>query len=141
MVCNTSRPTTIWSTAASASSISLTDGEREFRTWAAAISNRGRWSQAPIPTTTVAHSRFCSSRTLRMNELARLLILLVQNDRLRQALLASGMEVTRDELDRRIPQDAFLSDTVAPVFNDPNESVSFSFPQEIGEVDASYEPS
>ena len=67
-------------------------------------------------------------------------MLLATNDKLRSALLSSGLEMSRASLDVRQNRDAFWSTTVAPAFNDTTYSVQFGFGNQISEVDFSNIP-
>lgn len=62
-----------------------------------------------------------------VNEFARLIVLFSSNDCLRSALLQSGLERTREQIDTRVRRDAFWSTTVAPMFNNPRIRPQFDF--------------
>lgn len=60
---------------------------------------------------------------------------------LQHALLASGCELSREELDQRISRDAFRGNTVAPVYNDADVVVPFVFPIDTADVQCASAPS
>ena len=64
-----------------------------------------------------------------------LILLLANNDHLRSEMLASGQNLTRNELEQRVSRDAFWADIVAPVLNDKNVEFTGHSPNEVDEVD------
>jgi hypothetical protein len=74
------------------------------------------WRRAPSK----ASSIIASSSGPPLAEFARLLGILTNLPAVKTAIIDSGLERTRAQLDARIPRDSFWSTTVAPAFNDPS---------------------
>lgn len=138
-VCDFGVQTSLWETHSTESERTVTESEQMFHEWAAANSNRVRWIMAPEITPTF-NDEFSDSPTNSTNftihEFARLIILLSSNNELRTALLNSGNELTRDQLDRRVSRDEFWTTVVAPVFNDASATVDYEFPDELSIINA-----
>ncbi len=75
-----------------------------------------------------------------LNEFTRLTALLTNDPDLREALLDSSLERTRQPLDARICHDAFWDTTAAPVFNNPQSKPSVDFKGIVEIVDSSLQP-
>jgi hypothetical protein len=72
------------------------------------------WRKAP----TKQNSRTSSSTGPPLSEFERLLGILATAPTVRRAIIESGLERTRAQLDARVPRDSFWSTAVAPAFND-----------------------
>jgi hypothetical protein len=62
-----------------------------------------------------------------LSDFARLLGILTSTPAVRRAIVESGLERSRAQLDARIPRDIFWSTAVAPAFNDPSIVPSVPF--------------
>lgn len=60
---------------------------------------------------------------LTLQDFARLILLLALNDDVRRAIVKSGTEHDREELNQRVSSYAISSSVVAPVFNDSTVSL------------------
>lgn len=95
------------------------------------IKSTGRWHPCLL---------LCPNKTKLGHLFARLVLILSQNNDVRKALLDSGKERTRAQLDQHIPRDAFWSSVVALSFNDSNVTVSLLFGDELKDVSSVYVP-
>ena len=66
--------------------------------------------------------------------------MLPTEDAAREAFQSSVLELTRDQLDREYNRDAFWSDTIAKLFNDPNYRPFYSFHGVVEGIDTSEPP-
>jgi hypothetical protein len=62
-----------------------------------------------------------------LSDFGRLLGILTSAPAVRRAIVESGLERSRAQLDARIPRDSFWSTAVAPAFNDPSIVPSVPF--------------
>ena len=53
--------------------------------------------------------------------------ILTQNEQARSALLKSGLDLSRNEQQRREDRDEFWTRTITPLFNNPNTELALSF--------------
>lgn len=127
-LCQGSDTSTIWSTVPN--SPSCTEGHKAFHEWISTRVSSFQWHLAPQVQAEDTNGNTLIrgfSSVFTTNEFARLIVLIATNDTLREALLRSGLELSRNQLDQRMSRDAFWVSTIAPVFNDLTERPVFDF--------------
>lgn len=108
-----------------------------FLQWKSQQEFRVVWSSAPDLNAGVAEagsngvedSQTTSRRTraFTVSDFCRLVVILATDDQVKKALLESGLEMSRDELDRGVTRHAFWTDLVEPAFNNTASRFSYTF--------------
>lgn len=116
---------TAWTSAIIEDVSNANAGCLKYGNWKSEQNSRVLWKVAPNPSTISETPPVLTqpgSRMFTVDEFGRLIVLLATDDTLRQALIASGREMSRDQLDQRISRDAFWETVVQPAFNDASRT-------------------